>query len=47
MGRKVIVATCSLNQWAMDFEQNQKHILQSEWDLLINWFIYWLIGLGN
>lgn len=29
MGRKVIVATCSLNQWAMDFERNQKRILES------------------
>ncbi|XP_013400363.1 glutamine-dependent NAD(+) synthetase-like, partial [Lingula anatina] len=29
MGRKVIVATCSLNQWAMDFEGNMQRILQS------------------
>lgn len=29
MGRKVILATCSLNQWSLDFERNQKRILQS------------------
>ena len=29
MGRKVIVSTCALNQWAMDFTGNHKRILQS------------------
>ncbi|XP_053305509.1 glutamine-dependent NAD(+) synthetase [Spea bombifrons] len=29
MGRKVTLATCSLNQWALDFEGNLKRILQS------------------
>ncbi|CAL1540925.1 unnamed protein product [Lymnaea stagnalis] len=29
MGRKVIVAACSLNQWSMDFLGNMKRILDS------------------
>jgi NAD+ synthase (glutamine-hydrolysing) len=29
MGKKVILATCALNQWALDFEGNYKRILQS------------------
>ena len=29
MGRKVTLAACSLNQWALDFEGNLKRILQS------------------
>ncbi|OCT83757.1 glutamine-dependent NAD(+) synthetase [Xenopus laevis] len=29
MGRKVTVATCALNQWALDFEGNLNRILQS------------------
>ena len=29
MGRKVILSTCSLNQWALDFNGNYKRILQS------------------
>ncbi|XP_073514933.1 glutamine-dependent NAD(+) synthetase isoform X1 [Phyllobates terribilis] len=29
MGRKVTLATCSLNQWALDFEGNLHRILQS------------------
>ncbi|XP_070421865.1 glutamine-dependent NAD(+) synthetase isoform X1 [Equus przewalskii] len=29
MGRKVTVATCSLNQWALDFEGNLQRILKS------------------
>eukprot|EP00058_Branchiostoma_floridae_P022347 XP_002607837.1 hypothetical protein BRAFLDRAFT_275067 [Branchiostoma floridae] len=29
MGRKVTLATCSLNQWAMDFEGNSKRIIKS------------------
>ncbi|XP_056657118.1 glutamine-dependent NAD(+) synthetase [Monodelphis domestica] len=29
MGRKVTVATCSLNQWALDFEGNLQRILRS------------------
>nr|XP_058160976.1 glutamine-dependent NAD(+) synthetase isoform X2 [Dasypus novemcinctus] len=29
MGRKVTVATCALNQWALDFEGNLRRILQS------------------
>ncbi|XP_060569113.1 glutamine-dependent NAD(+) synthetase-like isoform X2 [Ruditapes philippinarum] len=29
MGRKVTLATCTLNQWAMDFEGNLSRILQS------------------
>ncbi|KAK2173886.1 hypothetical protein NP493_843g01010 [Ridgeia piscesae] len=29
MGRKVILATCSLNQWAMDFEGNMRRIMRS------------------
>lgn len=29
MGRKVILSTCNLNQWALDFTGNYKRILQS------------------
>lgn len=29
MGRKVTIAACTLNQWAMDFEGNLERILQS------------------
>lgn len=29
MGKKVTLAACSLNQWALDFEGNLKRILQS------------------
>lgn len=29
MGRKITLATCSLNQWALDFEGNLKRILHS------------------
>ena len=29
MGRKVTLAACTLNQWALDFEGNLKRILQS------------------
>ncbi len=29
MGRKVALATCSLNQWALDFDGNLKRILKS------------------
>jgi NAD+ synthase (glutamine-hydrolysing) len=29
MGRKVTVAVCTLNQWALDFEGNLSRILQS------------------
>ncbi|XP_041452892.1 glutamine-dependent NAD(+) synthetase-like [Lytechinus variegatus] len=29
MGRKVVLATCTLNQWAMDFEGNYERILKS------------------
>ncbi|XP_077297866.1 NAD synthetase [Arctopsyche grandis] len=29
MGRKVTVAVCTLNQWAMDFEGNKNRIIQS------------------
>ena len=29
MGRKVTLATCSLNQWAMDFDGNLQRILES------------------
>uniref|UniRef100_A0A8C7DT22 Glutamine-dependent NAD(+) synthetase n=1 Tax=Oncorhynchus kisutch TaxID=8019 RepID=A0A8C7DT22_ONCKI len=29
MGRKVILATCSLNQWALDFDGNVERILRS------------------
>uniref|UniRef100_A0A671K1Q9 Glutamine-dependent NAD(+) synthetase n=2 Tax=Sinocyclocheilus anshuiensis TaxID=1608454 RepID=A0A671K1Q9_9TELE len=29
MGRKVTLATCSLNQWALDFEGNLTRILKS------------------
>ncbi|XP_064628246.1 glutamine-dependent NAD(+) synthetase-like [Lineus longissimus] len=29
MGRKVTLATCSLNQWAMDFEGNMQRIIKS------------------
>lgn len=28
MGRKVTVATCALNQWALDFEGNLQRILK-------------------
>ena len=30
MGKKVILATCALNQWALDFEGNYHRILQSK-----------------
>jgi len=30
MGRKVTLATCTLNQWAMDFDGNLKRILKSK-----------------
>lgn len=30
MGRKVIVAVCSLNQWALDFSENSRRIIESE-----------------
>jgi len=29
MGRKVTIAVCTLNQWALDFEGNLHRILQS------------------
>lgn len=29
MGRKVVLATCSLNQWAMDFQGNMDRIIDS------------------
>lgn len=29
MGRKVTLATCTLNQWAMDFDGNARRITQS------------------
>ncbi|KAG7221794.1 hypothetical protein INR49_028868 [Caranx melampygus] len=29
MGRKVTLATCSLNQWSLDFEGNLERILKS------------------
>jgi NAD+ synthase (glutamine-hydrolysing) len=29
MGHLIIVATCSLNQWALDFEGNLERILES------------------
>ena len=29
MGRKVTLATCSLAQWALDFEGNLRRILES------------------
>ena len=29
MGRKIVLATCSLNQWAMDFDGNLRRILES------------------
>ena len=29
MGRKAIVAVCSLAQWSMDFEGNLRRILES------------------
>lgn len=32
MERKVILATCSLNQWALDFEGNMERILKSKLD---------------
>jgi len=30
MGRKVALAVCSLNQWAMDFMGNMERIIESE-----------------
>uniref|UniRef100_A0A3Q1AQ21 Glutamine-dependent NAD(+) synthetase n=1 Tax=Amphiprion ocellaris TaxID=80972 RepID=A0A3Q1AQ21_AMPOC len=35
MGRKVTVAACSLNQWALDFEGNSERILRSKWNRLL------------
>ena len=29
MGRKVVVASCSLNQWALDFHHNMSTIVDS------------------
>lgn len=29
MTRKVILSTCALNQWALDFKGNHKRIFQS------------------
>ena len=29
MGRKVVVAVCSLNQWALDFDGNLSRIIES------------------
>ena len=29
MGRKVIISTCALNQWAMDIAGNYQRILKS------------------
>lgn len=29
MGRKIIIASATLNQWALDFEGNRDRILQS------------------
>jgi NAD+ synthase (glutamine-hydrolysing) len=29
MGHLITVATCSLNQWALDFEGNTKRIIES------------------
>jgi NAD+ synthase (glutamine-hydrolysing) len=34
MGRKVVVSTCALNQWALDFEGNYTRILKSKIELL-------------
>jgi len=30
MGRKAVLATCTLNQWAMDFDGNCRRILRSK-----------------
>ena len=30
MGKKVTLACCALNQWALDFEDNLRRILKSE-----------------
>lgn len=37
MGRKVTVATCALNQWALDFEGNLQRILKSESRVGVGW----------
>jgi NAD+ synthase (glutamine-hydrolysing) len=29
MGRKITVAVCTLNQWALDFEGNMSRIMES------------------
>ncbi|XP_077567843.1 glutamine-dependent NAD(+) synthetase isoform X4 [Stigmatopora nigra] len=29
MGRKIVIATCSLNQWALDFDGNFERIMKS------------------
>jgi len=36
MGRKVVLATCSLNQWAMDFDGNLNRILKSKFACMFN-----------
>ncbi len=36
MGRKVIVSTVTLNQWALDFQGNYQRILQSNSFYFIN-----------
>ena len=42
MGRKVTLATCSLNQWALDFDGNLRRIVKSE---LITLYAFLLILL--
>lgn len=40
MSRKVVISTCALNNWALDFEGNHKRILQSKSFWISYWFSY-------
>lgn len=47
MGRKITLATCTLNQWAMDFEGNFKRILESIFFIILSLNIESLIQLSD
>ena len=35
MGKKVTLACCALNQWALDFDGNLRRILKSEYGVVL------------
>ena len=45
MGIKVILSTCALNQWALDFNGNYQRIVQSKTTFLFN--MTPLLGTGT